>query len=157
MRRDYVYWPHLKPDWSGCSRLFLSQWSVRIFILFCYFPGCWKHWFWVVVWTGRSETLLVKRVNDSWLPLTRKGTWSNIEELIMEDRGTDRVSGEDRNTTALAVSTPDEVLGWSSDKRAEQVDGEIKGRSQTSTWADGLNGTTESWATAWFAKVIKAK
>jgi len=51
----------------------------------------------------------------------------------MVAKGVDRVSGEDRSTTALTVSTPDEVLGLSSDRRAEQVDGEIKGRSQTST------------------------
>ena len=53
--------------------------------------------------------------------------------MIIADKGVDRASGEDRNTTALIVSTPDEVLGLNSDKRAVQVDGEIKGRLQTST------------------------
>ena len=38
--------------------------------------------------------------------------------MIIADKGVDRSSGEDRNTTALIVSTPDEVLGLSSDKRA---------------------------------------
>ena len=56
-----------------------------------------------------------------------------MEELIMTDRGVDRVSGQDLNTTALTVSTPDEVLGLRSDMRAEQVDGVIKGRLQMST------------------------
>ena len=45
-----------------------------------------------------------------------------MEELIMTDRGIDRVSGQDLNTTALTVSTPDEVVGLRSDMRAEQVD-----------------------------------
>ena len=47
-------------------------------------------------------------------------------------KGVDNVRRGSYNTTALTVSTPDEVLGLSSDKRAEQVDGEIKGRLQTS-------------------------
>ena len=57
-----------------------------------------------------------------------------MKELIMMDRGVDRVSGQDLNTTALTVSTPDELLlDLRLDMRAEQVEGVIKGRSQMST------------------------
>ena len=56
-----------------------------------------------------------------------------MEELIMTDRGVDRVSGQDLNTTTLTESTPDEVLGLRSNMRAERVEGVIKGRLQMLT------------------------
>lgn len=51
----------------------------------------------------------------------------------MLDKGMGTVLGAAHNTTALTLSTSDDVLGLRSEIRVEQVEGESKDRPQIST------------------------